>query len=130
MNPDKVLGIQDDKTQFRKALEHTINCHNMESGSNTPDFVLAQFLDASLMALDRAVQRRESYYNPGGTNETTVKDGPLTEGQRQTFEAAARPLIAWMAENLTPHTRVMVDSTSAEIVQGQYLLKTVEYLRD
>lgn len=62
MNDDQMPEISDDKTEFRQALEHAINCHSMENGSNTPDFVLAQFLADSLAAFDRAVQHREAYY--------------------------------------------------------------------
>jgi hypothetical protein len=47
---------------FRKELEHLINCHSMESGSDTPDFVLAQYLIDCLIAFDRAEKARESWY--------------------------------------------------------------------
>jgi len=46
---------------FRKELERLINCHSFENGSNTPDFILAQFLHESLLAFDRAVNERERW---------------------------------------------------------------------
>ena len=45
--PEQTPAISGDKTEFRSALEHTINCHSMENGSNTPDFVLSQYLSDS-----------------------------------------------------------------------------------
>lgn len=44
---------------FRAELERLINRHSMESGSDTPDFVLANFLVDSLEAFDRAVRHRD-----------------------------------------------------------------------
>lgn len=44
---------------FRKELEHLINRHSLENGSNTPDFVLANFLCNCLAAFDAAVNRRD-----------------------------------------------------------------------
>ena len=49
-------------SEFRKGLEHAINCHSMENGSNTPDFVLAQYLVDCLASFDKAAQHRDAYY--------------------------------------------------------------------
>jgi hypothetical protein len=54
-----------DKPEFRKALESAINCHSMECGSDTPDFVLAQYLADCLAAFDKAVKHREAWYERG-----------------------------------------------------------------
>ena len=54
----------------------------------------------------------------------------MTDDKRTTFEAAARPLIEWLAKNSHPHTSVLVDSTSAELLEGQHILKTDDYLQD
>lgn len=50
------------ETVFRDKLEALINSHAMENGSDTPDFVLAEFLTASLRAFDAAVVAREKWY--------------------------------------------------------------------
>ena len=47
---------------FRQELEHLINRHSVENASNTPDWILADFLEASLKAFDVAVQQRETWY--------------------------------------------------------------------
>lgn len=53
-----------DTQTFREKLEHLINCHSKENGSNTPDFILAEYLDDSLAAFDKAVKRRSDWYAP------------------------------------------------------------------
>ena len=47
---------------FEEKLKELLNEHSMENDSNTPDFILAQFLTACLDAFDRAVQQRETWY--------------------------------------------------------------------
>lgn len=47
---------------FRKEIETAINRHSMENGSNTPDFILAQYLADCLRAFDHAVLHREKWY--------------------------------------------------------------------
>ncbi len=47
---------------FRKKLGDLINCYSMENGSNTPDFILAQFLIHCLQAFDSVVNQRNDWY--------------------------------------------------------------------
>lgn len=47
---------------LRKKLEEAINSVSAESGSNTPDFVLADFLISCLVAYDCATIRRDEWY--------------------------------------------------------------------
>src|SRR5574343_713325 len=48
--------------EFRAELESLINRHSKENGSNTPDFVLADYLADCLEAFDKAVTRRSEWY--------------------------------------------------------------------
>jgi len=48
---------------FRQALTNLINHHSMEGGSDTPDCILAQFLDESLGVFDRACVARSAWYS-------------------------------------------------------------------
>ena len=50
---------------FRDTLEIYINRHNMEAGSDTPDFILADYLVRCLEAFDIAVKHRENWYERG-----------------------------------------------------------------
>ena len=47
---------------FEKELEQVINRHSQENASNTPDFILAQYLTACLAAWNAGVQQRETWY--------------------------------------------------------------------
>lgn len=47
---------------FRKELESLINRHSMENGSNTPDFILAEYLTSCLSAYDKAISWRDRWY--------------------------------------------------------------------
>jgi hypothetical protein len=47
---------------FRSELKALINRHSRENSSNTPDFILAQFLALSLDNFDRAVKDRDRWY--------------------------------------------------------------------
>lgn len=49
-------------TQLRKDIENAINRNSAENGSNTPDFILAEFLTDCLAAFDRASVAREKWY--------------------------------------------------------------------
>lgn len=47
---------------LRKDIEIAINAHSAENGSDTPDFILAKYLTASLAAFDEAVVKRDLWY--------------------------------------------------------------------
>jgi hypothetical protein len=47
--------------EFRRELEGLINKHSIESASDTPDFILCQYLIDCLNAFDRAVIARQKW---------------------------------------------------------------------
>lgn len=47
---------------LRHELEHALNRVCAENESNTPDFILAEYLVSCLAAFDRAVVNRERWY--------------------------------------------------------------------
>jgi hypothetical protein len=49
-------------SELQKDIESAINRHSAENGSNTPDFILAQYLVSCLAAFDAAVNRRSAWY--------------------------------------------------------------------
>ena len=49
---------------FNKELEALINKHSMENLSDTPDFILAQFLRNCLDAYSEATIARDVWYRP------------------------------------------------------------------
>lgn len=54
----------------------------------------------------------------------------MTKEQLAEFETVVRPLIKYMAENHHPHTKIIVESTGAELVEECMNFPTTEYLRD
>jgi hypothetical protein len=63
---------------FRDELQSLINKHSQENGSDTPDFILAAYLDDCLKAFNVAVQNRETWY---GRNEATSVGTGLEGGE-------------------------------------------------
>lgn len=49
-------------SDLRKKIEHVINECSAENGSDTPDFILSEFLTNCLWSFDRALQAREKWY--------------------------------------------------------------------
>ena len=49
-------------TQFRKDLAELLNRYSKENGSDTPDFILARYLENVLENFDAAVKEREEWY--------------------------------------------------------------------
>jgi hypothetical protein len=60
------------KPEFRADIEHLINRHSMENGSDTPDFILATYLCDCLEAFDKAAKHREAWYGRG--NKSPIAD--------------------------------------------------------
>jgi len=48
--------------KFRSELESLINKYSQEDGSDTPDFILAQYLTGCLETWNIAVNEREKWY--------------------------------------------------------------------
>lgn len=67
---------------LRSEIQTTLNRHSAENGSNTPDFVLADYLLACLEAFDRTVRARESWYgrtDAPGQSATGLSAAPHTQ---------------------------------------------------
>jgi len=56
---------------LRKDIQHVLNSHSAENGSDTPDFILADYLLSCLAAYDAAMQCRETWH---GRECGSVKD--------------------------------------------------------
>lgn len=50
------------RTEFSKQLEQLINIHSMENGSNTPDFLLAEYLLGCLDNFERTTGSRDRWH--------------------------------------------------------------------
>lgn len=62
---DLVKSIE--RPTFTKELQTLLNCRSMENGSDTPDFLLADYLDGCLQNWNTATRAREAYYGRNGS---------------------------------------------------------------
>lgn len=74
--PDSVMESAAAEPTFRVEIEHLVNRHSRENGSDTPDFILAEYITDCLDAYDKALQRREAWYDRkvGSWQESTPGD--------------------------------------------------------
>lgn len=61
-NIDNAIAKSHRKASFEKDLEELINRHSKENGSNTPDFILAEYLQDALYSFNKAVNKRTTWY--------------------------------------------------------------------
>ena len=54
--------VEEAESVLRRDLASLLNTHSCENESNTPDFVLAQYLILSLDAFDNAINMREAWF--------------------------------------------------------------------
>ena len=52
---------------LEKELAELLNRHSRENNSNTPDYILAQYLLGVLLSFETAVQQRETWYGRDAT---------------------------------------------------------------
>lgn len=76
---------------FRKELETVINRYSQENGSNTPDFILADYLTNCLLAFDSAVNARERWYGrkPGWRKEIPPAETTWPTNDRSSYKGEA-----------------------------------------
>lgn len=67
-------------TDFQDNLQTLINQHSQENGSNTPDFILASYLNDCLKAYNSAVTAREAWY--GRTDNPITTAPPAQQSPR------------------------------------------------
>jgi hypothetical protein len=48
----------------------------------------------------------------------------------QEFETVVKPVIEYLAKNHHPHMKIFIDCTTAELLEGQKIVNTDEFLVD
>jgi hypothetical protein len=80
--PQPEAPQQEAPSTFERDIAHVINRHSKENGSDTPDFILAAYLQNCLNAFNHAVQWRAAWYSPNGVPVEWRQTGPApTEPQ-------------------------------------------------
>lgn len=62
-------------SKFETELQHLLNCHSKENGSNTPDFMLAEYLIGCLENFNKTVAAREVWYGREMNTKVAVPAG-------------------------------------------------------
>jgi hypothetical protein len=74
------LNAEREIMDLRVRIEQELNRASAENASNTPDFVLAEFLTDCLAAFDRATTARDNWYGmrprPGNNHANWFSDEP------------------------------------------------------
>jgi hypothetical protein len=65
------------------------------------------------------------FYSDG----SAVEGQGITAQQREEFKQLTMPLIEWLNKNFHPHTKVIVDQTSAELSEGSIAHYTEDFLK-
>jgi hypothetical protein len=65
------------KPTFASELAHLLNHYSQESGSNTPDFILAWYLQGCLALWNECVTDRERWYGRTGNPATVAQQDRL-----------------------------------------------------
>jgi hypothetical protein len=63
INLNRSEKMENDKADLRKEIEKAINTASAENGSNTPDFILAEYLISCLTAFDKAILARTKWHD-------------------------------------------------------------------
>lgn len=50
--------------------------------------------------------------------------------RRKSFKVAVEPVIKWLCDNSYPHTKIIIDCTSAELVEGLMRVVTDKHVRE
>lgn len=63
--PNMPAPVPESKPTLEAELTALLNKHSQENASDTPDYILSQFLLSSLAAFNQAVSLRDRYYGRG-----------------------------------------------------------------
>jgi hypothetical protein len=69
----KVMDEMNMKESFRRDLASLLNRYSLENGSNTPDFMLADYLIQCLLSLDQAINRRAQWHEQANAKDGTKR---------------------------------------------------------
>ena len=92
MTTENIITIDEDGKVYGNDLEHALaealNRFSAENGSNTPDWILAQYLLGCLAAWNQGIRQRETWYGRadrpgGGSGDVPLLEPPPTRRRAQ-----------------------------------------------
>jgi hypothetical protein len=104
--PENMLkGVESIKQfEFRQKLEDLINGMSMENGSNSPDWILAEFLDAQLKLWDKMTNKRDKFFDSEIRSESKIY-GSLDHSKNGTIDCGCKT-----CNELLQHKKCFKDS--------------------
>lgn len=118
---DEMERIAPAPKNLREALADALNRFCAENGSNSPDFILAEYVASSLIAFDNAVNARERWHGRKVELLDTADDAPRVEGAEA--NSPVPPLEqAIVAAGADKAPRIKAEQVDAEIVGETYTL--------
>lgn len=78
----RLMAMEYAQKSFRQELECLINRYSVENASDTPDFILANYLCACLDAFNQTVRRREEWYGRPCGNGAAILGPANADGAR------------------------------------------------
>ena len=94
---------------FKEDLEELLNKYSMEVGSNTPDFILAEYMMDCYHSFNKAVNSRLQWYGerllvlPDSVAEQ--RDAPVHAGQKCPYCNGRKKVYAWFKWTRCPECK-------------------------
>ena len=80
--------------------------------------------------MEKIIEVIEKDYDLLSQKELLAIAKKLLKEQEESFEESARPLMKYLGENHHPHTSAYVRNDLAELLEGQEVFGTKEYVAD
>jgi len=110
--------------EFRKELEQLINIHSCENGSDTPDFILAEYLLNCLDAFDLAVRRRGQWWGHRKPEISIKQTKNIKEEHQDFFESIRNSLRTCLGhmvnQNVTPKVLETIKDHVMDCLKGKF----------
>jgi hypothetical protein len=71
-----IVPVNDATVSFGERLAQLLNAHSLETASNTPDFILASYLQGCLDNFNHTLQWRARWWGPGQAQEEMLAIAP------------------------------------------------------
>jgi len=105
-------------TTFQNELTALLNVHSQETPSDTPDWILAQYLLAQLAAFNNAVQQRENWYGRNHQEAAAEIERLETENRGLLREALEYPVYKTLTRERDAAERLLREALRENALEG------------
>jgi len=57
------IAVHGEEDRWAKIFEQVVNCNSLEQFSDTPDFIIGEYLKDCLVAFNKAIKKRVNFYS-------------------------------------------------------------------